>query len=61
MEMEKEIIGVRDVMDYLGVSQKVATRILNTPGCPVLLRRKNEKFRIPRAAFIRWWEGGGYA
>ncbi len=56
-----EIIGVKDVMEMLGVGKKVATHILNMPGCPVLPREKGEKFRVPKAAFIAWWEGGGYA
>lgn len=58
--MEKEIIGLRDVMEYLGVGEKTATRILNMPGCPVLPRKKGEKFRVPKAAFLKWMEGGNF-
>lgn len=59
--MNNEIMSLKDVMKELGVCKKVATHILNMPGCPVLPRAKGEKFRVPKAAFIAWWEGGGYA
>lgn len=55
-----EIIGLKEVMEMLGVGKKLATHILNIPGCPVLPRKKNEKFRVPKAAFIEWWEEGGF-
>lgn len=56
--MEKEVIGVKDVMEMLHIGEKRATRILNAPGCPVLPRKKGEQFMVPRKAFIKWWEGG---
>ena len=59
--MDLELIGLKDVAEMLGVSEKLATHILNMDGCPVLPRKKGEKFRVPKTAFIKWWEGGGYA
>lgn len=56
-----ELIGLKDVMELLGVGEKTATHILNMEGCPVLPRKKGQKFRVPKAAFVKWWEGGGYA
>lgn len=56
-----ELIGVKEVMELLGVSKKYATHILNMPGCPVLPREKGQKFRVPKTAFIEWWEGENYA
>ena len=51
----------KDVMELLGVGEKTATHILNMEGCPVLPRKKGQKFRVPKTAFLKWWEGGGYA
>lgn len=58
--MEKEIMGIKDVMKELGIGEKLATRILNAPGCPTLPRKKHETFMVPRKAFYKWWEGGNY-
>lgn len=53
-----ELITLSEVAALLGVSKKEATRILNLPGCPVLPREKNGRFRVPKEAFMRWIEGG---
>lgn len=52
--------GVQEVMNYTGMSRKAVIRLLNTKGCPVMPRKKKEKFRVPREAFIKWIEGGSY-
>lgn len=55
-----ELIGIKEVMELLGVSERLATRILNAEGCPILPRCKGQKFRVPKDRFIKWWEAGGY-
>lgn len=52
--------GLADVMAYTGMSRKAATKLLKESGAPVLPRKKNEKFRIPKDAFIEWFKGGQY-
>ena len=53
-----EIIGLKEAMEILGYGKKRTMRILNMPGCPVLPRKKNEKFLVPKAAFLEWIKGG---
>lgn len=54
------IWGIADVMQYTGLSRKAVTHLLNSKTAPVLPRKKNEKFRIPKEAFIKWFNGGSY-
>lgn len=51
-----ELIGLKDVMEMLHVGEKVATHILNMPGCPTLPRRKGQKYRVRKEAFINWFK-----
>ena len=60
MESTMELIGIKDVMEMLGVGREMATHILNSPDCPKLPRRKGQKFRVPKGKFVKWWEAGGY-
>jgi len=52
--------GMAEVMEYTGMSRKGATRLLNLKSCPKLPRKKGQTFRVPKEAFIRWFEGGKY-
>lgn len=52
--------GIREVMQYTGLSRKAVTHLLNCKTAPVLPRKKNEKFRIPKDAFVEWFKGGKY-
>ena len=55
-----ELITLNDVAELLQVSRREATRICNLPGCPCLPRAKGGRFWVPKAAFIEWWEEGGF-
>ena len=55
----QQIWSIRDVMEYLGVSRKAATAILNTKGCPVVPRMKGQKYLVFRDAFLEWVGNGG--
>ena len=52
--------GIAEVMAYTGMSRKAVIKMLNKSGAPVLPRKKNETFRIPKEAFIEWFRGGNY-
>lgn len=55
-----DIIGIKEVMDMLGISRQAATRILNLPGCPVLPRSKNQIFRVLKQPFLEWLASGSF-
>ena len=55
-----EILKMKDVMSFLGVGRKTATRILNMPGCPVLPRYKGQTFLVPKDAFESWLKAGNF-
>lgn len=50
--------GVKEIMEYTGMSRKAVIRMLNIAGCPKLPRSKGQTFRVPKVAFINWFEGG---
>lgn len=54
-----KILGLKEVSELLGISTKAATRILNTPGCPIFPRSKGQTFRIPDEAFTEWIKNYG--
>lgn len=61
MDLEdKRIWTIKDCMAYTGLGRKSMTRVLNRTDCPLLPRSKNVTYRVPSAAFIKWWEGGHY-
>lgn len=49
-----ELLTLEDIMQMLGISRRMATRILTMKGCPVLPRTKGGKYLVPRDSFIRW-------
>ncbi len=49
-----DIIGMEEIMRDYKLSRKVATRYLNTKGCPVLPRRKNAPYQVVREEFEKW-------
>ena len=51
-----ELIGINEVMEMLHISRKMATHILNMPGCPILPRHKGQTFRVRKQAFIEWFK-----
>ena len=55
-----ELIGVKEIMELLGISRAFATHILHLPGCPVLPRHKGQTFRVPKDEFVRWWNSKGW-
>lgn len=50
-----EMWGMKEVMEYLGVSRTMATRVLNMKGCPILPREKFGSYKVRKEAFIEWW------
>lgn len=46
---------IEDVMEYTGLGRKTVTRLLLSPECPTLPRRKGQKFLVRREAFERWF------
>ncbi|GEM_PF-3091782 len=49
-----EIIGMEEIMKDYNLSRKIATRYLNTKGCPVLPRVKNAPYQVVREKFEEW-------
>lgn len=49
-----EIIGMEEIMRDYKLSRKVATRYLNTKGCPLLPRVKNAPYQAVRSKFEEW-------
>lgn len=52
--MEPEFISIEEVMKIYGLSKKYTTKLLNTKGCPVLPRRKGQKYRVNKVKFAEW-------
>jgi len=46
--------GVQEISNYFGLTKKETTRYLNTPGCPVLPRGKNQTYRVIAEEVEHW-------
>lgn len=53
-----ELMSLRDVADWLQISEKRATKILQMPGCPILPRAKGDSYLVVKEALERWLENG---
>lgn len=54
MDNNTTILTIPDIMQLYGLSREKVTELLNTPGCPILPRRKGQKFLISKDAWERW-------
>ena len=50
--MEKEILKVQDVQDFLRISRSKAYRLVNSSEFPII--KIGNDIRIERTAFFRW-------
>jgi len=57
MPQEIEIIGLREVMELTGLGKKAAIKLLKNKNCPLLPRKRGQKYLINKASFIRFLEG----
>ena len=53
-----QLMSLRDVADWLQISEKRATKILQMPGCPTLPRVKGESYLVVKEALAQWLENG---
>ena len=49
-----QLMSLRDVADWLQISEKRATKILQMPGCPTLPRVKGESYLVVKEALAQW-------
>ena len=50
----REMLTLKDIAQFFGVSHETARKIARLPGFPLF---QNERtFRVPRQAFIQWLE-----
>ena len=52
---DDQLLGVKDLMELLGVGKAQVMKILAMPGCPMLPRGKNEIYRVPYGKFKTWF------
>lgn len=51
-----EVMGIKDIMEELGVSREYARWLVTLEGCPVLPRMKGQTIRVLRKPFYKWLE-----
>ena len=54
MNKNTELLGIKEIMQLLGVGRPKATYLLTQPGCPTLPRRKGMPYLVEKEAFIKW-------
>lgn len=53
--MEKiNILTANEIQEKYGIKRTYVYKLLNTPGCPVLPRSKNEEFHVIDELFREW-------
>ena len=55
-----ELLTIKDVMELLHISRKMATRLLNRKGCPILPRKKGQHYYVLKDEFIEWIKFAAY-
>ncbi|MCR5420474.1 MAG: helix-turn-helix domain-containing protein [Lachnospiraceae bacterium] len=60
MSEKIELLTIKDVMELLHIGKYTATRILHKKGCPMLPRKKGEKYLVLKDEFIEWVKFAGY-
>ena len=51
-DLHREMLTMRDVADYFGVSIETAHKIARKPGFPLF--RNERTLRVPKEAFLKW-------
>lgn len=54
MSTDIQIITLVDIMRLYGFKRKEATKLVNTPGCPVLPRVDGAPYRVIQDEFEKW-------